>query len=186
MSTDMDYEINKELGECYLFMGDFAKAEGYYTKASEVAPEQADPYLGLATIAVQLGSLEEAAALYRKAVELAPSDKAFAGLALVEMEKGAHHEAFDHFTEALKENPANMFAINGLVQEGYYLNRLEDVLPYLENAIALHDLESLRYTLAGCLAALGRDGDAKGHLETLLDMNPGHENAQELYARFAA
>lgn len=186
MTMHIDYEINKELGECYLFMGDFSKAGDYYRKANQVAPEQAEPYLGLATIAVQLGSLDEAAGMYRRASELAPSDKAFAGLALVEMEQGAHNEAFGHFIDALRQNPANMFAINGLVQEGYYLTRLEEVLPHLESAIALHDLESLRYTLAGCLAALGRESDAKGHLETLLDMNPGHESAQELYARFAA
>ena len=186
MTTHMDYEINKELGECYLFMGDFSKAGDYYAKANLAAPEQAEPYLGLATIAVQLGDLEQAAAMYRKASELAPSDKAFAGLALVEMENGQHNEAFGHFMDALKENPANMFAINGLVQGGHYLNRLEEVLPYLESAIALHDIESLRYTLAGCLASLGRESDAKGHLEALLGMNPGHENAQELYARFAA
>ena len=40
--------------------------------------------------------------------------------------------------------------------------------------------------LAGCLAAMGRDTDAKDQLETLLDMNPGNANAQELYARVAA
>lgn len=27
MSSHLDYEINKELGECYLFMGDLEKAE---------------------------------------------------------------------------------------------------------------------------------------------------------------
>ena len=34
MSNQLDYEINKELGECYLFMGDFDKAEEYYRKAA--------------------------------------------------------------------------------------------------------------------------------------------------------
>ena len=27
MSSHLDYEINKELGECYLFMGELDKAE---------------------------------------------------------------------------------------------------------------------------------------------------------------
>jgi tetratricopeptide (TPR) repeat protein len=182
----MDYEINKELGECYLFMGDFTKAAEYYDKARQVDEAQADPYLGLATVAVQLGNLDDAVSMYAKAAELAPSDKAFTGLALVEMEQGLHQEAFAHFRAGLGENPGNMFAINGLVQEGYFLNRLEEVLPHLENAVALHDMESLRYTLAGCLTALGRDAEARKHLEILLDMNPENESAQELYARFAA
>ena len=34
MDNQLDYEINKELGECYLFMGDFDKAEEYYRKAA--------------------------------------------------------------------------------------------------------------------------------------------------------
>ena len=33
MDNHLDYEINKELGECYLFMGDLDKAEEYYRKA---------------------------------------------------------------------------------------------------------------------------------------------------------
>jgi tetratricopeptide (TPR) repeat protein len=186
MSMQIDYEINKELGECYLFMSEFDKAAEYYRKAVAAAPEIADPYMGLATIAVQRSDLDEALALYAKAASLAPSDKALAGLALVEMEKGRHDDACTHFMAALDVNPGNIFAINGLVQEGYYLDRLEDVVPYLESALGIEDTESLRYALAGCLTALGRNSDARRQLETLLGMNPEHQSAQELYARLAA
>ncbi len=186
MSSHIDYEINKELGECYLFMGDFEKAETYYQKAAAAAAEEADPYLGLATIAVQRADLDKAEELYSKAASLKPTDKAFAGLALVELEKGMHDAAFGHFIDALTHNPTNIFAINGLVQEGYFLNRLEDVVPYLEAALLLEDMEPLRYTLAGCLSALGRGAEAKTQLETLLGINPANEEAQELYAKIAA
>ena len=60
MSSHLDYEINKELGECYLFMGDLDKAEDYYQKAAGNNGVHPDPYLGLATIAVQRGDLEQA------------------------------------------------------------------------------------------------------------------------------
>ena len=60
MSGQLDYEINKELGECYLFMGDLDKAEEYYGKAVTSNGIHADPYLGLATIAVQRGDLDKA------------------------------------------------------------------------------------------------------------------------------
>ncbi len=186
MSSHIDYEINKELGECYLFMGDFEKAETYYQKAVAAAPEEADSYLGLATIAVQAADLGKAETLYAKAAALKPSDKAFAGLALVEMERGLHDKAFGHFSEALDLNPTNIFAVNGLVQEGYFLNRLADVVPHLEAALAAEDMEPLRYTLAGCLSALGRGAEAKKQLEALLGSNPAHGDAQELYAKIAA
>ncbi|MDL2210688.1 tetratricopeptide repeat protein [Desulfovibrio sp. OttesenSCG-928-O18] len=186
MSTHIDYEINKELGECYLFMGDFDKAETYYQKAATAAPDQADAYLGLATVAVQKGDLECAAANYTKASELKASDRPLAGLGLIAMEQGRHEDAFAHFTQALDINPVSMVAINGLVQEGYFLNKLEDIIPYLRAAIAEDDAEPVRYTLAGCLTALGRDEEAKQELETLLGVNPDNQSARELYARVAA
>lgn len=186
MSTHIDYEINKELGECYLFMGDYAKAQTYYEKAGAVAPEQSDVYLGLATVAVQKGDLETAAVNYAKASELTISDKPLAGLGLIAMETGKHENAFEHFKQALTINPINMIAINGLVQEGYFLNRLEDIIPYLRMAITEDDAEPVRYTLAGCLIALGRDDEAKVELEVLLGVNPNNQSARELYARVAA
>lgn len=186
MSTHIDYEINKELGECYLFMGDFDKAETYYAKAVAAAPEEADAYLGLATVAVQKGDLDQAAICYAKSAELKLSDRPLAGLGLIEMEKGLHAEALAHFMQALDHNPVNMVAVNGLVQEGYFLNRLEDIIPYLKAAIAKEDAEAVRYTLAGCLTALGRDAEAKAELEALLGANPENESARELYARVAA
>ena len=186
MSTHIDYEINKELGECYLFMGDYDKAETYYQKAIAAAPEEAEAYLGLATSYVQKGNLDQAAICYAKSGELKKSDKPLAGLGLIEMEKGLHEQAIVHFMQALDLNPVNMVAINGVVQEGYFLNRLEDIIPYLKAAVATEDAEPLRYTLAGCLTALGRDAEAKVELEVLLGVNPDNESARELYARVAA
>ena len=60
MSSHLDYEINKELGECYLFMGDLDKAEEYYRKAMASNGVHADPYLGLATVAIQRGNIDDA------------------------------------------------------------------------------------------------------------------------------
>ena len=65
MSSHLDYEINKELGECYLFMGELDKAEDYYTKAAANSEEQADPYMGLATIAMQRGDMAGAQAMLK-------------------------------------------------------------------------------------------------------------------------
>lgn len=186
MSTNIDYEINKELGECYLFMGDFDKAESYYQKAVAAGPEEADAYLGLATVAVQKGELDTAGLHYAKSADLKLSDRPLAGLGLIEMEKGLHDEALRHFMQALNINPGNMVAINGLVQEGYFLDKLEDIIPYLRAALELDDTEPVRYTLAGCLTALGRDDEAKAELETLLGLNPENQSARELYARVAA
>ncbi|MEG2005657.1 MAG: tetratricopeptide repeat protein, partial [Bilophila sp.] len=78
MNTHPDYAINKELGECYLFMGDFDKAEGYYRKAVTVKQDLPEPYLGLATVAVQRGDLATAQTLYAQALALKEDDKGLA------------------------------------------------------------------------------------------------------------
>lgn len=180
--SNLDYEINKELGECYLFMGDLDKAEEYYKKAASSNGVHPDPFLGLATIAVQRGDMENALTLYRKAESIEPNDKSLGGIGLVLMDKGDHEQALDSFIDALKHNPQNIVIINAAVQEAHYLNRLADVLPALENALNLNPKqEAVRFALAGCFVHMGRESDACAHLETLLGFNPEHTEAKELY-----
>jgi tetratricopeptide (TPR) repeat protein len=182
----IDYEISKELGECYLFMGEYAKAGEYYSKALACDLGYAAPYMGLATIAMQLGKADEARNYYEIAVGIDASDKAHAGLGLALMELGLHKEAFRNFTVALEMDPNNMIAMNAMLQMAYKLNRLEEALPLLENALGANEDETVRFALAGCLSYLGRDTEARGQLEILLGHNPGNANAQELYATLVA
>ena len=187
MDNHLDYEINKELGECYLFMGDLDKAEEYYRKAMASNGVHADPYLGLATVAVQRGNIDDALVLYRKAASIEACDKSLAGIALVLMEKGEHEEAFDTLLKALDKNPQNMIATHCAVQEAHYLNRLEEVLPCLENFLALEsDNRAVRISLVGCLASLGRQKEAVSHLEEILKINPEDTEAKELFDALAA
>ena len=187
MSNQMDYEINKELGECYLFMGDFDKAEEYYRKAAENNTTSAAPYMGLATVAVQRSELDKALVLYKKAASVEASDKAFCGIGLVYMEQGEHEKAFEWFTKSLDLSAENIVALNCLVREAYQLDRLPQIISYLENAITpTPEGEAVRVTLAGCLMSLGRVSEARTHLEAILVENPENTNARELFASLAA
>ena len=187
MSNHLDYEINKELGECYLFMGDLEKAEDYYRKAVDANNEHASPYLGLAAIAIQGGNLDDALTLYTKAASIEPNDKSLTGIGLVKMELGAHEEAFSYFSQALDHNPENAVALNCIVREGYNLSRLEEVVPYLQSCLeGAPDKEAVRVTLAGCLMSLGKNEEARYHLETVLGDNPANTGAQELFNNIAA
>lgn len=185
--SNLDYEINKELGECYLFMGDLDKAEDYYRKAIGGDTLYAAPYLGLATIAVQRGKLDAALVLYNKAAAIETNDKAICGIGLVLMEQGAHEEAFEQFAGALALNPNNMVALNCLVREGYHLSCLERVLPFLEAGLETStEASAIRVTLAGCLISLGRHEQARNHLEEVLGMDPTNTSARELFETMAA
>lgn len=187
MSDQLDYEINKELGECYLFMGDFEKAEDYYRKAAAATTTQPAPFIGLATIAVQRGDLQNAMTLYSKALAIEENDRALAGMGLVKMETGAHADAFTYFEQALRLNPENAVAMNCIVREGYQLKRLEEVVPYLEAALAVSpDKEDVRISLAGCLISLGQTDKATEHLERVLAKNPANISANQLYDHLKA
>lgn len=181
MSSHLDYEINKELGECYLFMGDLDKAEEYYRKAVGSNGDHTDPYLGLATIAVQRNELDKAYELYRKAADIETDDKALSGMALVEMEKGDHKNAFEHFRTALESNPENLIAVFCIVQVAHVLDRLPEVTEHLRNYLAVDPLKhDVRFSLAGCLSKLGDTDAAVQELERILEAEPGHEAAGDL------
>ncbi len=185
--SQLDYEINKELGECYLFMGDLEKAEEYYSKAVGCDGAHPDPYLGLATIAVQRGELDTAYVLYSKAAKIETDDKSLSGMALVEMETGREAQAFDHFVEALESNPANMVALYGLIQLGHTQSRLEDVIVHLENFLRLEpEKNEIRYSLAGCLMSVGQNERAADELKALLEKDPQNVQARELYDQLLA
>jgi tetratricopeptide (TPR) repeat protein len=181
MSGHLDYEINKELGECYLFMGDLDKAEEYYTKAMSNNGVHPDPYLGLATIAVQRGELESAMSLYRKASTIEADDRSLSGMALIEMERGECAEAFTHFKGALTRNPENLVALFGLVRLAHHDARIEEVLPYLRDYLTVDPAKhEVRFTLAGCLVSLGRHAEAGIELENILSQDPRHAAARDL------
>jgi tetratricopeptide (TPR) repeat protein len=184
MSSHLDYEINKELGECYLFMGELDKAESYYQKAASSNGVHPDPYLGLATIAVQRGDLNQALAMYQKAEDIASSDKSMAGIALISAQQGQEAKAFDLYQKALSINPGNIVALFGLVQVSHVLGRTVEALAPLAQYLELvPDKSEVRYALSGCLAACGRTDEAKGHLRTLLEMDPANASAAELLAQ---
>jgi len=183
--SHLDYEINKELGECYLFMGELDKAEDYYKKAASSNGIHPDPYLGLATIAVQRGELESALTLYTKAHGIDANDKTFAGMGLVKMEQGAKADAFSLFQEALARNPENMVALLSIIRLGHELEKLEQILAPLENYLSINPGKSeVRYSLAGCLVCLDRKDEAQAQLERIIAAAPDFAPAQELLAQF--
>lgn len=180
--SHLDYEINKELGECYLFMGELDKAEDYYRKAASSNGIHPDPYLGLATIAVQRGDLASALALYSKAHGIDANDKTFSGLGLVKMEQGDKAEAFELFLSALGKNPENMVALLSVIRLGHELEKLELVVPHLENYLSIHPGKSeVRYSLAGCMVCLDRKDEAEGHLAQIMEQDPSFAPARELF-----
>ena len=183
MSNHLDYEINKELGECYLFMGEMDKAEEYYQKAAGSNGAHPDPYLGLATIALQRGELDKAWSFYSKAAEIEADDKSLTGMALVELEMQKVEEAFNHLSLALDKNPENLIALYNLVRAGSVSGKLDNVVARLRAYLnADPNKVEVRYSLAGCLITLDRKDEAKAELNQILAANPANDAARDLLA----
>ncbi|WP_291323500.1 tetratricopeptide repeat protein [Desulfonatronospira sp.] len=184
MDNNLDYQINKELGESYLFMGELDKAEEYYQKAIGSNGVHAEPYLGLATIAVQKGELQKAHNLYSKASSVEQNDKALAGLAMVESEIGSREKAFELLVEALTINPSNIIALYIMIQAGYALQRIQETLQHVENYLQIDpENKEVMFTRAGCLKTLGRKQEALIQVQNILAKDPDNTAARELLAQ---
>lgn len=181
MSGHLDYEINKELGECYLFMGELDKAEEYYQKAVSSNGVHSDPYIGLATVAIQRGDLDDAMSMYEKAHKIEPTDKSLSGIGLIKMEKGDKEEAFSVFMEAVAMNPENMVALFSIIRLGHELDCVSEIIPSLETALEIDPgKHEVRYSLAGCHVSAGDNNAARAELAKILEADPEHEAAKEM------
>ncbi|MBI9081670.1 MAG: tetratricopeptide repeat protein [Pseudodesulfovibrio sp.] len=181
MSGHLDYEINKELGECYLFMGELDKAEEYYKKAVSSNGIHPDPYIGLATVAVQRGNLNDAVVMYEKAHKIEPTDKSLSGIALIRMENDEKEKAYSLFVEAIGMNPENMVALFSLIRLGHELDRVIEIIPFLKDYLEINPAKhEVRYSLAGCLVCLEQKDAAREQLDLLLEQNPDYEAAKEM------
>ncbi len=179
--SSLDYEINKELGECYLFMGELEKSEEYYLKAADSSEIYPDAYLGLATIAVQRGALDEAMDLYRRAHAIEANDRTFSGMGLIQLEAGEKEKAFENFSKALSHNPENMVALFSMVRLGHELERLDVTRIHLENYLSIDpDKNEIRYSLAGCLMCLDEKELAIEHLDIILKNDAENIPAKDL------
>ncbi len=180
MSSHLDYEINKELGECYLFMSELDKAESYYQKAMDSNSELTAPYLGLATIAMQRNQIDVALDYYTKASKIELCDKSLAGIGLVYVEQGKSEDAFVKFQESLEINPNNAVALACLIRICYLENKVGEAIPFLEKALKVEEKDSTIVTLAGCYITVGRNEEAEKLLTDLVVVDPTNKEAVEI------
>ncbi len=133
------------LAEALYQAGDDAGAERHYRKAAEIDPAAPEVQIGLGRAVFNQGRYEEAEAYYRRAAELDPQFKSYL------LELGARYEEKDKAEAAIRIY--RLFLDKAVVQErlGHLLLRLdrpEEALPHLQQAVSLSPTRANRFALA--------------------------------------
>ena len=163
------YDVVKELGDCYVSVGDFEQARMCYEKAATLGPDEAGPYVGMGVISMQQGELSDAEISFRVACRLDPEcSKAHCGLGMVCQQRERFQEAFDFYLKSLDLDNNNLTALLGLFQTSCRMGSFSKVIHYLEVYLDMHPGDcSVMFCLAALYFKNGQAGKAK---ELLLDI----------------
>ena len=172
----------QQLGDCHVTIGNYAQAKRHYEKAADLAPDEPRPYVGLGVVAMLNNRFDDAEIAFRVACRLDPAcSKAYAGLALLEQQRGHFKTAFDLYLRSLDLDTDNLTALLGLFQTSSQMGSFAKVIHYLKIYLASHPADT---SVMFCLAALHmKDGDldkARQVLTDLLTVDPAHEDAASL------
>lgn len=178
------YEVLRELGDCYTSLGRYSQAQDCYEKAATLGPDEPGPYIGLGVAALQTDKLDDAEVAFRVAYRLDPrSAKACAGLAMVAQQRGALSRAFDFYMKSLELDTDNILALLGLFQVSCAMGSFAKVIYYLEVYLSMHsDDGAVMFALAALYLKDGRPEPAKALLVQLLALDPAHRDAANLLA----
>jgi len=150
----------KDLGYRHMFIEDYQKAEEYFLKSLELAPDEPNSHDSLADLYTRTGRFEEAIAHYKNALEVDPSfawSERNIGIDLCFL--GNYKEGREVLHKAVEKetNPYNKVLAMGKIVHSYlyeqdYLKALEATDETVQEAIASGVLEeAANYHLAKCI-----------------------------------
>jgi len=150
----------KDLGYRHMFIEDYEKAEEFFLKSLELAPDEPNSHDSLADLYTRTGRFEKAISHYKKALELDPSfaySKRNIGINFCFLAK--YNEGREYLRKAIESetNPyARVLAMekiaNSYLYEQDYPKALETAGEIVQDAIAGGVLEeAMRYQLGKCI-----------------------------------
>lgn len=152
--------------------GKFAEAFDEFSRTREGGDNTVVADMG--DCLANLGRLDDAAALYQEALQLAPADtKALVGLGVVSMIQDKQVKAVTWFNKALKTDPANTKALCGLGMVRNMQSKHDEAFDCFARAIDV-DEENLTalHELTKCAYITGRFTEAAQKLNAYLAYHP--------------
>ena len=180
-----NYELLKELGDCYAAVDNYQRALECYRQAVDMDPHQAGPYVGLGVIGLQTDQVEDAEKAFAMAIKLQPQcPEAFGGLAMIYQRKQQYAHAFDMYLKCLEIDSDNLVALLGLFQTSVQMGEFTKVIYYLEVFLESHpDDVPVLFCMATLYARDGRLEEARDTLIRVLVLEPGKKEAADLLAQ---
>ncbi|XP_055049033.2 Bardet-Biedl syndrome 4 protein [Misgurnus anguillicaudatus] len=109
--NQQDWEINHNLGVCYIYIKDFKSAEERLNLALQLNKHDMT-FVMLGKIHLMQGNKEKAIEVYKSAVEFSPENtELLTTLGLLYLQLGKYQKAFEHLGKALTYDPSNFKAI---------------------------------------------------------------------------
>ena len=175
------FEAMTYLAECYEKTTNITLAKKYYHEAIDLAPEYADPWLGLGIIALNAGKSEESLIYLRKAIRLDDQNPEIWYLfGKAHYLKDDKKVALRCFREALKLDPFYNEVWTDLAIIIFSDGFISKALPYLEQAYKITgDVPGINYLMASFYLHSGNRHTAFFHLSKAIQMD------SDLFREFA-
>jgi len=176
------FDVLKELADCYAERGQGERDADLYRQAADLLPDDPAPAVGLGTLAVRTGRLDEAAEHFRAALQTDPAcADAHGGLAMVHQRQGRYDEALEAYLKCLERDQDNLVALLGLFQTSCQMGTFEKIIHYLQVYLERHPGDtSVLFCLASLYVKECRLDDARQTLLTVLALEPDKDDAERL------
>jgi tetratricopeptide (TPR) repeat protein len=183
INTSIRYELYKSIGNCWTRAKVVDHAEKSFKKALEINPSADEIRSNLGALYLQASRIPEAKRNFRDAIASnLKNHQALAGLGSCSLAEGDKKSAHEYFYQALSIELNNPTAIFYLVKCAYELKTYAAASKILEEYIQIAPVNpNLLYSLAGLQFHLGRILDAKTTTLKILELQPQHAGAKDLF-----
>ena len=169
------FMAHNNLGAIFFQQGRLDEAMGYFQKALELEPDDANAHFNLARVLLKKQRLDESVAHFQRVLEIEPNDaKAQSDLGSVFLQKGQAHEAIAHFRKALEIQPDFAEGHNNLGWVLLQIGRLDEAVGHFQKVVEIHPENAEAHNNLGwVLLQGGRVDEAIAHFQTALKIQPG-------------
>lgn len=182
ISLQQTFEIHKNLGNCYMHIGQLNNAEAHYRKAYEIDASSDALHVNIGSLAMKKGDTSTALLHFNEAARINPRNPAaHTGVGLAHIGLGNREAAHDAFATALRIDIHEVTALYHLVKCSYELKRFEVVSDLLDRYIQHNAVNSnILYSYAGILFHRGMLKESLEECEKLLALKSDHDGAKRL------